>query len=422
MTVQMTVQQNEAQQHRNMYDVVSMRACRLPSSVLFLIADTGAGHRSAATAIAKALRIVYEQARASGHPVPDLEIHIVDVFTECAQFPLRTSVALYGPAVRHSPRLYGQLFHITNSAERFDAAKRLCQPFLLQGLRALIERTRPDVIVSVHPLLNHITLQAMKDVDPNVPLITVVTDLVSAHAAWFARGVDACVVPTLATKHLALAHGLPAGHVHVLGMPIDPSFTARTTATTAECRRALGLDSDRAMVLLAGGGEGACGLAEAVQELARQRIRAQLVVVAGRNRQLYAQVDLLRRRTHTPTHIALFGFVQNMPDLMRAADVIVTKAGPGAISEAVACELPIVLTGALPGQETGNIDFVLQNGLGVLAPTPESVTHHLTTLLDTSDWQLEQMRARARAISRPRATFDVARLIASCAPQAPLRR
>jgi 1,2-diacylglycerol 3-beta-galactosyltransferase len=110
-----------------------------------------------------------------------------------------------------------------------------------------------------------------------------------------------------------------------------------------------------------------------------------------------------------------------MPDLMRAADVIVTKAGPGAISEAVACELPIVLTGALPGQEKGNIDFVLQNGLGVLAPTPESVTHHLTALLDTPGWQLDQMRARARAISRPRATFDVARLIASSAPQASLR-
>jgi 1,2-diacylglycerol 3-beta-galactosyltransferase len=171
------------------------------------------------------------------------------------------------------------------------------------------------------------------------------------------------------------------------------------------------------MVLLAGGGEGAGGLAEAVQEITRQRVRAQLVVVAGRNRQLYAQVDQLRRRAHTPTHIVLFGFVRNMPDLMRAADVIVTKAGPGAIGEAVACELPIILTGALPGQEDGNIDFVLQNGLGVLAPTPERLTHHLTTLLDPSGWQLDQMRARARAVSRPRAIFDVARLIASRVPQ-----
>ena len=417
----MTVQQDKIQHHRTMRATPPIGARGLPRSILFLISDTGAGHRSAATAIAKALRIVYEQARASGYLAPDIDIHIVDVFTECAQFPLRTSVALYGPVVRHSPRLYGQLFHITNSAERFDAAKRLCQPFLLQGLRTLIEQTRPDVIVSVHPLLNHITLQAMGDVGLQVPLITVVTDLVNAHTAWFARGVDACVVPTLATKRLALAHGLPAGRIHVLGMPVDPSFTARTTATTIECRKALGLDAECAVVLLAGGGEGSCGLAGAVQELIHQRIRAQLVVVAGRNRQLYAQLDDLRRRAHTPLPIALFGFVRNMPDLMHAADVIVTKAGPGAISEAVACELPIVLTGALPGQEIGNVDFVLQNGLGVLASTPESVTHHLTTLLDSSGWRLDQMRARARAISRPRATFDIARLIASSAAQAPLR-
>ena len=143
MTVGMkTVRQDKAhqQQHRNIHDEVPMRARGLPCSILFLISDTGAGHRSAAIAIAKALHIVYAQARASGQPVPEIDIHIVDVFAECARFPLRKSVALYGPVVRHSPRLYGQLFHITNSAERFDAAKRLCQPFLLQGLRDLLER------------------------------------------------------------------------------------------------------------------------------------------------------------------------------------------------------------------------------------------------------------------------------------------
>jgi UDP-N-acetylglucosamine:LPS N-acetylglucosamine transferase len=387
-------------------------------TILFLISDTGAGHRSAASAIAKALRIVYEQARANGQPAPNIDIRIVDVFAECARFPLRKSVALYGPVTQHSPRLYGQIFHITNSAERFNAAKRLCQPFLLQGLRSLIERLQPNLIVSVHPLLNHVTLEAVRDMDLRIPVITVVTDLASAHVSWFARGVDACIVPTRATKNLALAHGLPAGRVHVLGMPIDPSFATRATSTVAERRRALGLDSDGAVVLLVGGGEGACGLAEAVQELTRQRIRAQLLVVTGRNRQLYAHLERLRRHFDTPTRIALFGFVRNMADLMRASDVIVTKAGPGAISEAVACELPIVLTGAIPGQEEGNIDFVLQNGLGVLAPTPVSLTRHLTELLDASPAQIDHMRARARAISRPHAIFDVARLIASCIPQA----
>jgi 1,2-diacylglycerol 3-beta-galactosyltransferase len=394
-----------------------IKARHYQNTILILISDTGAGHRTAAIAIARALRIICEQARTNGMPAPDLDIRIVDAFSECARFPLRRTVSFYGPVTTHSPRLYGQIFHLTNSAERFNVAKRLCQPFLLQGLRALIERTHPDVIVSIHPLLNHVTLQAVHELGLHIPVITVVTDLVSAHASWFARGVDACIVPTQATKNLALAHGVPAGHVHLLGMPIDPSFATRTRATVAERRRALCLDSERAVVLLVGGsGLGAFGIAAAVQDLTNQRIRAHLLVVAGRDRQLYARLERTRRSFCSPTQITLFGFVQNMSDLMRASDVIVTKAGPGAISEAVACELPIVLTGAIPGQEEGNIDFVLQNGLGVLAPTLESLTSRLAELLDTSQVQLNQIRSNARAISRPHASFDVARLIATRIP------
>ncbi|HEU5348740.1 MAG TPA: glycosyltransferase, partial [Ktedonobacterales bacterium] len=386
-----------AQHHVHLRDV---RAHSDLYTILFLISDTGAGHRSAASAIAKALSLVYEQSHANGQPTPDMDCHIVDAFAECARFPLHKTVSFYGPVTRHSPRLYGHVFHATNSAERFNTVRQLCQPFLLQGLRALIARIRPDVIVSVHPLLNHVTLQALDQMGLRVPVITVVTDLVNAHASWFARGVDACIVPTQAVKSLALAHGLAATRVHLLGMPVDPCFAVCPTATVAERRSALALDADLPVALLTGGGEGGCDLAEAVEEIVRQRLRVQLLVVAGRNRQLYARVERMRWQHDTPTRISLFGFVRNMPDLMRAADVIVTKAGPGTISEAVACKLPIVLLGAIPGQEEGNIDFVLQNGLGVLAPTPENLALHLANLLDASHPQHGQIRARARAINR----------------------
>src|SRR5262245_40277472 len=141
--------------------VQDLAAPSRPRTILFLIADTGAGHRSAAGAIAKALRLVYEQVHADGEPAPGVDIHIVDAFAECGRVPLRETISFYGPVTKHSPGFYRQIFHITNSVERFTAASRLCQPFLRQGLRSLIARTQPDVIVSVHPLLNHVTLQLL---------------------------------------------------------------------------------------------------------------------------------------------------------------------------------------------------------------------------------------------------------------------
>jgi len=347
---------------------------------------------------------------------PNWRVVIVDGFAECANFPLRKGVFLYGPAIKHSPRLYSRLFHMTNTVTRFNAAYRISQPFLRQGITQLIERTRPDVIVSVHPLLNHITLQAMRDIGVRVPFITVITDLVSIHTAWVAPGVTVCVTPTEAARDYALASGIAARRVRLLGMPIDPKFARLPETALAERKAALGLDPDLPTILLVGGGEGAGGLERAAYALARLSMRAQLVIVTGRNRTLYNELERESDSFRMPTTI--LGFVHNMPELMRAADVVVTKAGPGSISEAMACELPIVLTGYIPGQEEGNVDYVLTNRIGVMAETPEKLAASVRALLQPGSPMLEEMRENIRKLSHPRASFDIAKLILSYVPPA----
>lgn len=395
-----------------------MNAPRRPRTVLFLIADTGAGHRSAANAICEALRTIRpdtEEADASSRTRdPGWRLLIVDVFAECGRFPLRNGVSLYGPTIQHNPQLYGQIYRLTNTAERFNAARRLCQPFLRQGLCALLERTRPDVIVSIHPLLNHVTLQVLRDLGLRIPLLTVVTDLVSLHCAWIAPKVDACVVPTAEAQAFALSKGMPARRVRLLGMPISPRFAAPPEGTREERRARLGLNPSLPVVLLVGGGDGAGGLAEAVETLSRERLPAQIVVIAGRNQHLRADIDRMRRFFQAPVQV--HGFVTNMPDFLWASDVIVTKAGPGTICEALACEVPIVLTGAVPGQEEGNVAFVVDNGLGTLATTPEELTGALRELLDPASPRLTELRENILRTRQPGASFDIARLIISYLP------
>jgi 1,2-diacylglycerol 3-beta-galactosyltransferase len=410
---------------------MSMTVSPRQRHVLFLIADTGAGHRSAANAIHHAMCVLSQSPvlSASHPPVPvgsraassaprraarvfdstDWDARIVDAFMECGRFPLRNGVFLYGPAIKHSPNLYGRVFRVSNTPRRFQAAWHLARPFLYQGIVRLLLETRPDVIVSVHPLLNHITLQVLRDLDVRVPFLTVVTDLVSIHCSWVAPDVTACVVPTEAARRMALAAGVPARRVHLLGMPIDPKFAQPPVASRETLRAELGLDPHLPTVLLVGGGEGAIGLASATMMLAHSDLSAQLVVVTGRNKQLHTQLRHAREDFRLPAHV--LGFVDNMPDLMHAADVIVTKAGPGTINEAMACGLPIVLTGAVPGQEEGNVDFVLDNHLGVLARSPDAVVDALREMLTPESALLEKLRANVRRMSRPDASFDIARLI-----------
>lgn len=392
-------------------------------TVLFLISDTGAGHRSAANAITAAMRVVDAQT-ANSTSTPrgrrDQRIEqswravIVDGFAEGASFPLRKGVFLYGPAIKHSPRLYSQLFHLTNNVSRFNAAYRLSRPFLRQGLAHLLQRYRPDVIVSVHPLLNHITLQVMRDLRVSVPFITVITDLISVHAAWVTKGVTACVAPTEAARDYAIERGLSPRRVKLLGMPIDPSFASEPVGDIHARKLALGLDPDLPAILLVGGGEGAGGLERAVRALAHLDLGAQLVIVTGRNRALRAELERDRPTFRMPALV--LGFVDTMPQLMRASDIVVTKAGPGSICEAMACGLPLILTGYIPGQEEGNVAYVREHHLGVFAETTEKLVATVRQLLDPRDPRLEEMRANVRAHSRPRASFDIARLILSHLP------
>src|SRR5436853_4697995 len=188
---------------------------------------------------------------------------------------------LYRPTIRYNPRLYVQVFHLSNQAQSISVGRLMATPLIHKGLLRLINSVQPDVIVSIHPLLNHVTLRALKELNMHIPFITVVTDLVSLHYSWFAPGADAYIVPTEQAKKLYLARGLDHRRVHMLGMPIDPKFTL-PTESKEELQRKLGLAHGLPIVLLVGGGEGSGGLRSAVQAISQARLPVQLPIVTGR--------------------------------------------------------------------------------------------------------------------------------------------
>lgn len=395
-------------------------------TILFLIADTGAGHRSAANALRNAINILAEeehnkwleghQAGEHGADIPEpptYRIEIVDVFEEYSRFPLREAVKLYGPTIRYNPSLYGRFFHMTDRARSVATVKAVAGPLVHKGLLRLITSVQPDVIVSIHPMLNHVTIEAIADLGVKIPFLTVVTDLISVHHAWYAPGADGYILPTEQARLLYLKRGHDASKVHVLGMPIDPKYTL-PMPDKKELRHKLGLELHLPTVLLVGGGDGAGGLRQAVLAISQARLPVQLMVVTGRNKRLFVYLQRLRSDLKVPARI--FGFVTNMPELMHAADVIVTKAGPGSICEALACDLPIILSGYVPGQEAGNVTFVTENGAGVLARTPAEVVNALRFLIKPGSQLLKQQLENARSLSRPRASFDIVQHILSYLP------
>lgn len=369
---------------------------------LLLISDTGGGHRSAANAIAAAL----EETKS---PFA-YETRIEDVAAHCS-FPLTQLGLGYSMALRYAPPVYGALYHATNGRRRYKALVRFCEPLYRERLRDLFIDYQPDVIVSIHPLLNHAALRARDDAQMrHVPVVTVITDLGKVHESWLVPDADAVVVPAREVYQRALSRGVSPSRLRLLGHPIHPKFDD-VTGSKAELRTMLHLPLQTPVVMLMAGGEGGGKLLSTALAIARARLPIQLVVVCGRNEPLAQKLGELS--TSLPTPMQVLGFTDKIPEYFRAVDLLVTKAGPGTLAEANAAQLPVVVYDFVPGQERGNVDFVRHNGLGLIAlHGASSVVNAVRSLIGAPE-RLAEIRHNQEMVAPRHSSRRIAALITS---------
>lgn len=378
--------------------------------LLFLVADTGGGHRAAAGAVAREL--------STRHP-DRFVTHILDPFADAAPAAVGRLIELYSPLIRRAPWVWGALYHLTDSATAARALSASLLRLVEPGLRDMLRSVRPAVVVSFHPLLNHCCAHTMRRDGLRVPMITVVTDLVDVHATWLCAEASMVVTASAAARDHCRRAGMPGDRCVTLGLPVDSSFAGGATSTgeRRELRTRLGLDADRFTVLLTGGGEGSGGLLRRARALTGGGSGILLVVICGRNTMLAERLGVLDR--DGGTRVVVRGFVENMADWMRSADVVVTKAGPGTIAEALSCGVPLLLTAHLPGQERGNIDYVLATGTGRYVPRVRDLVDAVAELSRPGSAALAAMRRALAVAGHPDAAAHTADLVARLAGPVP---
>lgn len=367
-----------------------------PPRVLILSASVGGGHVAAGKALHTA--IVAQGAHAE---------HI-DLL-EYSSMPFRRLYSqAYLDLARTMPDLVewiGRRFD-RNPSEYKGVQQRLrarVTRLLSYEVPGLIDRYRPDALVHTHFLGAEIVSGRMRRRRP-LPQAEVITDFF-AHAFWLQPGIARYFVASDDVRAQLMAAGVDDHRIRVTGIPIDPRFAALPDKAAA--RTALGLGQDSDVLLLLANGLGEDKLREVMEQLIALQSPLQVVVVCGRSQELYERSRALAGGAEAPVTVRVLGLTTDMPALMAAADVAVTKPGGLTSSEALSAGLPMVIANPYPLQEEVNASVLLEHGAAVRVDSISTLGHKLKRLLATPD-RLAEMRANCARLAHPGSAAAVA--------------
>ncbi|XP_054822145.1 monogalactosyldiacylglycerol synthase 2, chloroplastic-like [Prosopis cineraria] len=391
-------------------ELVQLGASR-SKNVLILMSDTGGGHRASAEAIRDAFQLEFGD---------EYCIFVKDVWKEYTGWPLNDMESQYKFMVKHV-QLWNVAFHSTSPKWIHSVYLAAIAAYYAKEVEAGLMEYKPDIIISVHPLMQHIPLWVLKwqGLQNKVAFVTVITDLSSCHPTWFHPGVSRCYCPSQEVAKRALQVGLEESQVCVYGLPIRPSF-ARAVLSKDQLREELELDRNLPAVLLMGGGEGmgpvkktAKALGESLWDKVAEKPIGQLIIICGRNENLASTLQCFEWKIP----VKIRGFETQMQKWMGACDCIITKAGPGTIAEALIRGLPIILNDYIPGQERGNVPYVVNNGAGVFTRSSKETARIVAGWFSTKSDELQRMSENALKLAQPEAVFDIVKDIHELAKQ-----
>lgn len=344
--------------------------------VLLVSESFGSGHTHAAQALARGIQAADQ----------DVQVQLVELGRELRPQVNQALVYSYLGMIQKAPGLWRRMYG-KHHARSFPRWIQWClYQTLYSRLADYIADFQPQVIVSTHPFANAGVARLKKEGYP-VRLCTVITDF-CAHGSWVNPEVDCYLVPHSGVEKQLVAMGVKRHKVAVTGIPTDSRFWKSQSKEAA--REKLGI-YHMPTVLIMGGGFGMGRTEELVATVARWRDRLQIIVCTGYNHKLRQALSSRPECDHP--HIRITGFTREVADWMDAADVLLTKPGGMTCTEAIVKGKPLLLFGSIPGQEEGNGQFMVDQGLAHQARHPKEVDQWLRHWLSNPEY-LEPMRQR----------------------------
>jgi len=286
-------------------------------------------------------------------------------------------------------------------------------------VRKQFEKWCPHVVVSVHPLTQHIFARVLKELNltDQVPLVTVVTDpCYGFWKGWACDDVSLYLVANDDARAQLIDYGVSPEKIKISGMPVNPKFCEANEIDAKNARRAFGLDPDKFTVFLNAGWVGGGNIPQIFRELVRGELDVQAIFLAGKNDELRRDAEEIARDARFP--VKVIGYSDEVEKLMHSANVMISKLGGLTTFEALACRLPIIADATTPPmpQEAGTVQMLERRGAGILLRNSIDIVPMIQNLLSDSVGYA-RMRAATSGMTMPDSTDQIIREINSLLPQ-----
>lgn len=371
--------------------------------ILILSASVGSGHVKAADALAKSFR-----AR------PDVEEVLVDDSLDHTNVLHKQLYStLYKQLSKQLPKFLGWWYESSDDPWVSDKGRVVLDLTQALPLINLVREFKPDSIICTHfmpaGVLSYLIGLGRLDVELGIA----VTDY-HFHAYWITRAFHWYFVAQEDDKIHMEGLGLPGDRIHVTGIPVEPEFSQPVDREAV--LKKLHLDPAKPMLLIAGGALGLSPATAVLNRLLQLDRDFQAVIVCGKNDEL--QKDVTELVAGREDRFKVLGYTTEMPSLLGAATLLLSKPGGLTTAEALARGLPMVVLDPIGGQEERNSDVLLEAGAAVKCTEVTVLNHKLSRLLDNPQ-KIAAMSDNARHLGRPNAAAAIADIVVTSPPRKP---
>lgn len=364
-------------------------------NILILSASTGGGHMRASKAIQD---YMMQQDKS-------IRVEIVDTLKYINPILNKTITNGYVYLATKTPRLYGKLYYLSNREHKLKNFVSKVNNLLSNKLLPLLKDYRPDIIVTTHPFSTEMVSRLKEKFLIKTPLLCVMTDY-APHKTWINNNVDAYIVSNDDMLNKMVQLGVDSNIIYPYGIPIDEVFFEEKDKK--KVLEELDLNTELPTILMMAGSFGVANVFKIYRDIENIDIDFQIIIITGKNEKLYDQFREIVGSGSKKTK--LIYFTDEVNKYMQASDIIITKPGGLTITESIACNIPMAIFNAIPGQEEENAEFLVRHNMATKIGDENSCADVIVDLLLDKN-KLDNMKKACKSFDKNHSSRNIFILI-----------